>query len=150
MMTANLPLPSLELIHQYVTALSQGDDAAMQVLRAPNFILDWVHGDAFADQPMSRERTNLFWPAWFGGFSEFDFEVSRTIAAEEVVVIQWIFTGTQDGPLGTPVFDPPKEPSGKTIRLRGVSVFDIEAELIVKETMYIDQATLWVELGVTP
>jgi hypothetical protein len=42
------------------------------------------------------------------------------------------------------------EPTGKTIRLRGVSVYDIQDELISKETMYIDFATLWVELGVTP
>ena len=63
---------------------------------------------------------------------------------------QWIFTGTQTGTLGTPVFDTPVEASGKTIRLRGSSVYDIGEGLIQKETMYIDFATLWVELGVTP
>ena len=71
------------------------------------------------------------------------------IAAENVVVTQWVFTGTHTEPLGVPVFDPPQEPTGKTIRLRGVSVYDIDTGLIQKETMYIDLVTLWVELGVT-
>ena len=67
-----------------------------------------------------------------------------------MVVVQWVFTGTQAGSLGPPVFDPPLGQTGKTIRLRGISVYDVQAGLITKETMYIDLATLWVELGVTP
>jgi len=77
-----------------------------------------------------------------------DYEVTRTIAAESVVVIQWTFTGTHDRPLGAPVFDPPLEPTNRTIRLRGVSIYDIKDLLINRETMYIDLATLWVELGI--
>ena len=78
-----------------------------------------------------------------------DYEVTRTIAAENVVVTQWTFIGTFSNTLGVPVFDPPQEPTGKTIRIRGISVYDITAELIQKETMYIDLATLYVELGVS-
>jgi len=141
-------LPSLGLINDYVAALRGRNDAAMQKLRAPDFVLDWVHNDVFADTPLSHDRANLFWSVWFAAFSEMDYEVTRTIAAENVVVAQWIFTGTHTGPLSAPVFDPPENPSGKTIRLRGISVYDIEAGLIQKETMYIDLATLYVELGV--
>ena len=142
-------LPSLAIIHDYVTALHERDNAAMQKLRAPDFILDWVHSDVFADQPITLEMANQFWSIWFAAFSEMDYEITRTIAAKNVVVTQWTFTGTHTGSLSAPVFDPPEEPTGKTIRLRGVSVYDIEGELIQKETMYIDLATLYVELGVT-
>jgi hypothetical protein len=90
-----------------------------------------------------------FWPAWFAGFSEIDYDVTRTIAAESLAIVQWLFMGTHDGPLGIPVFDPPLEPTGKTIRIRGISVYDLSEGAIQKETMYIDLATLWVELGVT-
>jgi steroid delta-isomerase-like uncharacterized protein len=141
---------SLELISQYIAALSDGDHAAMQALRHADFVLDWVHGDAFADSPLNHDETNQFWPAWLSAFSEMDYEVTRTIASESVVVVQWAFTGTQDGPLGPPIFEPALEPSGKTICFRGISVYDIAENLIRKETMYIDLATLWVELGVTP
>ncbi len=142
-------IPSLDLIAKYTAALFERDIETMQTLRAPKFVLDWVHSDAFANQPLSQTETNQFWPTWFAAFAEMDYEVTRTIAAENVVVTQWTFTGTQSNPLGAPVFDPPLEPTGKTIRLRGVSVFDIEGGLIQQETMYIDLATLWVELGVT-
>jgi steroid delta-isomerase-like uncharacterized protein len=150
-MTDNSPdLPSLEIIAKYASALYARDNAAMQNLRSPDFQLDWVHNDAFVNQPLNQAETAQFWPVWFAAFSEMDYEVTRTIAAEDVVVTQWIFTGTHVASLGPPVFDPPQEPTGKTIRIRGISVYDIEAGLIQKETMYIDLATLWVELGVTP
>ena len=144
-------LPTLELITQYVTALRARDNDAMHKLRSPTFVLDWVHNDAYAENtPTDHEGANQFWAAWFDGFPEMDYEITRTIAAENVVVTQWVFTGTQSGLLGTPIFPTPVEASGKTIRLRGVSIFDIEAGSIHKETIYIDFATLWVELGVTP
>jgi steroid delta-isomerase-like uncharacterized protein len=120
----------------------------MQSLRSPDFVLDWVHNDAFANTPATQDAANQFWSTWFAAFSEMDYEITRTIAAEKVVVTQWIFTGTQNNLLR--IYDPPVKPTGKTIRLRGISVYDIEADLIQKETMYIDLATLWVELGVTP
>jgi steroid delta-isomerase-like uncharacterized protein len=140
---------SLHTIEKYIAALRERDTLTMQAMRTSDFVLDWVHMDAFEDRPLSREQTNEFWPAWFAGFSEMDYEVSRTIAAESVVVVQWTFTGTHDGTLGAPIFDPALEPTGKTIRLRGISVYDFQEVLIRQESMYIDLATLWVELGVT-
>lgn len=150
MTDSNPALPSLAVITKYITALRARDNAAMQDLRSSDFVLDWVHNDAAANRPGTLEVANQFWSVWFRAFPEMDYEITRTIAAENVVVTQWVFTGTQAGPLGLPVFDPPLEQTGKTIRLRGISVYDIQAGFITKETMYIDLATLWVELGVTP
>ena len=150
MAESNSKFSSLEIISQYVAAMCARNTVAMQALRDPTFMLDWVHADAFADQPLTHAQTNQFWPAWFAAFSEMDYEVSRTIAAESVVVVQWTFTGTHDESLGSPIFDPPLAPTGRTIQIRGISVYDINEGKIQKETMYIDLATLWVELGVTP
>ena len=140
---------SLQTIEKYITALKARDNLTMEAMRTADFVLDWVHADAFENKPLTRQETNQFWPAWFKGFSEMDYEATRTIAADTVVVVQWTFTGTHDGSLGTPLFDPPLEPTGKTIRLRGVSVYDLDDLLLQRETMYIDLATLWVELGVS-
>ena len=141
--------PSLDLINDYVSALKDRNVDAMRSLWSPDFVLDWVHSDVFVNRPMPHDQTNQFWSTWFAAFGEMDFDVTRTIAAKSVVVTQWTFTGTHTGPLSAPVFDPPQEPTGKTIRLRGVSVYDVKDGLIQKETMYIDLATLYVELGVT-
>ena len=142
------PPASLQLVARYAAALAAQDSAAMAALRAPDYALDYVHLDAFAGKPQSAEETAGFWPAWFAGFPEMDFEITRTIAAESVVVIQWVFTGTQSGPLEPEVFGRQIEPTGRTIRLRGVGVYDVHEGLIQRETLYLDYATLWVELGV--
>lgn len=141
---------ALDTVSGYVKALITGNSQEMHRFCSPDFVLDWVHGDAFEDKPLSIEETKLFWPAWFAGFPEMDYEITRTIAAETVVVTQWIFTGTHTSLLGPPVFNPPLEASGRTIRFRGVSVYDVKDKLIINETTYMDLATLMVELGVTP
>jgi steroid delta-isomerase-like uncharacterized protein len=139
---------ALQVTSQYVAALAARDSVAMHELRAPGFVLDFVHADASAAEPLSAEDTRQFWSAWFVAFPKLDYEVTRTIAAETVVVTQWTFTGTNDGPYAPPVLDRQTEALGKTIRLRGVSFYDISAGLIQRETAYIDFATLMVELGV--
>ena len=143
-------LTALEVVSEYAGALSVRDSERMNVLRSPDFVLDFVNGDATEDRPLSIEQTKEFWPSWFRAFPEMDLEVTRTIAAEEVVVTQWIFTGTNSGSLDPPVFDDPIEPTGRTIRLRGVSIYDVSDGLLQRETMYFDLATLMVELGVEP
>lgn len=139
---------SLEVTAQYVAALAAGDTERMNSLRTADFQLDFVYGDAFASEPLSSEETKQFWPTWLVGFPEMDYEVTRTIAAEEVVVTQWIFTGTHEKPVGPPIFDPPVEPTGRTIMFRGVSIYDVSGGLIKRETAYIDLATIMVEMGV--
>lgn len=129
-------------------AMQRGDMVAMQSLWADDYVLDWVHADAFEDPLSTRERMAQFWPVWLGGFTVYDYEVTRTVAAENLVVIQWIFTGTHTNPIGAPVFDDPLQPRHRTVRFRGVSFLDIENGKIGKETIYLDLATLYVELGV--
>jgi predicted ester cyclase len=120
----------------------------MDSLRAPGFVLDFVYGDASESGPLSSEETEQFWPAWLAGFPEMDYEVTRTIAAKEVVVTQWIFTGTHSKPLGAPIFQQEMEPSGRTVKFRGVSIYDIRDGLIQREAAYVDLATIMVEIGV--
>ena len=141
-------ISSLDVTAQYVAALAARDTARMNALRTTDFELDFVYGDAFASEPLSSEETKQFWPSWLVGFPEMDYEVTRTIAADEVVVTQWVFTGTHKKPIGPPVFDPPVEPTGRTIMFRGVSIYDVGKGLIERETTYMDLATIMVELGV--
>jgi len=140
---------ALDIVSEYTAALMAQDEQRMKTLRTSDFVLDWVYADAFENPPSSAEETHAFWPSWFAGFSEMDYEITRTIAAETVVVTQWTFTGTNDGPLVPPAFGKRMEPSGRTIQFRGVSIYDVRDGLIQRETTYMDLATLMVELGVT-
>ena len=138
---------AFEIVSQFVTALAAQDATSMKSLHAEDYIVDWVYGDAFENPPSSAEESAAFFPAWFAGFDEMDYEIRRTIAAEEVVVTEWIFTGTHTGPLGPPVFEKRLDPSGRTIQFRGVTIYDVRAGRIQRETIYLDLATLLVELG---
>ena len=141
-------LPALQVISEHFTALAAGNSEGMNALRSPDFVLDFVCADAFESGTLSVETAQEFWPSWFTAFPEMDYHVTRTIAAENVIVAQWVFTGTHAGPLGPPIFEERVGPTGRTVRLRGVSIFDVSEGLIRRETTYTDLATLWVELGV--
>jgi steroid delta-isomerase-like uncharacterized protein len=140
---------ALDIVSEYSAALMARNALRMEALRSADFVLDWVYADAFENPHSTAEETHAFWSAWFEGFPEMDYEVTRTIAAETVVVTQWTFTGTNAGPLGPPAFGEHLEPTGRTIQLRGVSIYDVGDGLIQRETTYMDLATLMVELGVT-
>ena len=93
---------ALEVVSQYLAAIVARDSDRMNSLRSQEFVLDFVHADAYENRPMSAVETQMFWPTWFAAFPEFVLEVTRTIAAEEVVITQWIFTATNTGPLDPP------------------------------------------------
>ena len=138
---------AFEVVSQLVAAMAAQDTETMRALHANDYVVDWVYGDAFENPPTSAEESAAFFPAWFVGFGEVDYDVKRTIVADEVVVTEWVFTGTHTGPLGPPVFEEQLDPTGRTIRFRGVTVYDVSGGLIQRETIYMDLATLIVELG---
>ncbi len=139
---------SLDLISSYIAALQARNGEEMVKLRSPEYVRDLVAGDAFLDTISANQEIAQFWTAWFDAFEDMDYEVTRTVAAESVVVLEWTFTGTHTGQLNQDVFGREIEATGNTVRLRGVSVYEIENSLITRETLYIDMATLWLELGV--
>ena len=139
---------ALEIVAEYSAAIAAGDTEKMKSLHASDYLLDWVYADAFENSPRTAQETAKFWPSWFAGFPDMDYEVTRTIAALEVVIVQWVFTGTNSGPLGPPAFRELVEPTGRTIQFRGVTVYDVTDGLICCEATYMDLATLMVELGI--
>ena len=141
---------ALEVAAEYAEALCASDGERMAACRSKGYQLDFVHRDASGGAPLTEGEARQFWSAWFEAFPEMDFEVTRTIAAEEVVVMQWVFTAINDGPISPPIAELTLPPTGKPIKFRGVSIFDLSDGLIQQESMYIDFATFWAELGVTP
>ena len=56
--------------------------------------------------------------------------------------------GNEHGPIEGMLGTDRIEPTGNTVRLRGVTFLDIRDGQIIKETTYSDVATLLIELGV--
>ena len=145
------PRSSLQIVSEFVTAIASRDAVRMNSLCSKDWVLDFVHLDASGTKPLSVEDSQKFWSAWFNAFpNEYDFEVTRTIVADEVVVAQWIFTGTFSGAMEPPVFEKRVEPTGQTMQFRAVSIYDIHDGLITRETLYMDLATMIVEMGIEP
>ena len=140
---------ALQTASLYTEAISSGDIESMKALYAENFTLDFVARDAFEGQALTVEEAAQFWGSWFEAFPERDYQVTRSIAAEEIVVTQWIFIGTNTGPLMPLIFEEQRVGTGQTVRFRGVSVYDIKEGMLERETTYLDLGTLLVELGAT-
>ena len=140
---------ALETAVRYSKSLADGDLDGMKELYSEDFKLDFVARDAFEGSELSASEAVEFWESWFRAFPERDYQVTRTIAGEEIVVMQWTFIGTNTGALMPLIFEEPKPPTGKTVRFRGVSVYEISGGKFARETTYLDLGTLLVELGVT-
>ena len=138
---------ALDVVSRLVAAMAERDIETMQSLHAEDYVVDWVYGDAFENPPVAAQESAAFFPAWFVAFEDIDYDVQRTIAGEAVVVTEWVFTGTHTGRLGPPVFEEHLEPTGRTIQFRGATIYDVTGGLIQRETVYMDLATLLVELG---
>ena len=139
----------LSIVTEYLDAIGEVDSERMEALQTDDFMLDFVHRDAFAQAPLTQKDAAVFWTAWFAAFPEMDFHVTRTIVTDQVVVTEWIFTGIHTGSLEPPVFEKCIPPTGKTIKFRGVSIYELHEGHIQCLQMYLDMATVLVELGVT-
>ena len=140
---------ALQVASRYAQAILSGDIESMEALYADNFRLDFVARDAFEGETLSVQEAAQFWRSWFEAFPERDYQVTRSIGALEIVVTQWVFIGTNTGPLMPLIFEDQRPGTGKTVRFRGVSVYDIKGGMLERETTYLDLGTLLVELGAT-
>lgn len=142
-------LTALEIASQYAKALASRNEECLQRLRATTYTLDAVHLDGFGANPLTETEAKEMYSALFTGFPDSSFAVKRTIAATEVVVQEWTFTGTNTGrfDLWPYAHSANQKPGGKRVRLRGITIYDISRELIQRETIYMDSVTLAVELG---
>ena len=138
----------MDVVSDYIEALKQTDSNRMQTLRSEDYVMDFVAGDAFSESVVSNTGIHLFWTTWFHGLSDFSYQVSRTFSAKHFVITEWILTGIHIGQLGPPMSEKTISPSGERISYRGVSIYEVNNQQIQKETLYMDLATIWVELGV--
>src|SRR4051812_34243727 len=68
------------------------------------------------------------------------------IARGDVVAVEWVYSGTNSGPLATP--DGVLPPTGRAVTLRGASFLRFNsAGLIVEEHRYYDRSSFFQQLG---
>jgi predicted ester cyclase len=83
----------------------------------------------------------------FAAFPDAQYEIQRTIAAEELVVQEWCFSGRLTGQLEVGPVAGTFPPNGRSVRLRGVTIYEVQGANITRETVYLDNTNCAVELG---
>ena len=108
-------ITALDVISEYTQALADRNVDGMISLRSERYVRDFAHMDVFNRGPVSSSESQRFWHALFAAFPELDYEVSCTLAAEDVVATRWTFTATNSGPVSPPIVPSPLAATGRTV-----------------------------------
>lgn len=98
---------------------------------------------------MNKEQDRMYLQNFLTAFPDLHFETTLAVAQGDHVVINWVVSGTHDGPLGTPSGGA-IEPTGKKITVPGSSTYQIKDGKIARSATYWDMAGLLGQLGLLP
>jgi predicted ester cyclase len=82
-----------------------------------------------------------FWEA----FPDGRLEILRSIGERSLAAAEGVFTGTHTGILRTPNGDVP--PTGRTVNIRWMALYEVRGEEIATEHLYFDQSEFMTQLG---
>lgn len=131
---------NLELARRFFEEVwNQGDEAAID---------RYIAADARGNDPTfgaGREAFRTQWRRWRAAFPDLHFAVEEVVADNDRVVTRWTLTGTHTGAefLGVP-------PSGRTIRVSGMSLDHIRNGQIAAGFDAWDELGLYRQLGLLP
>jgi hypothetical protein len=92
------------------------------------------------------QEITSFFALYFEGFPDLQITPLNTTVCDNVVVTEWVLTGTHSGPFLVPggqVIGP----TGRCVSVRGCSVRTIENRLALIHRVYYDQLELFSQLG---
>ena len=135
-----------DLAKKWTDAFNKHDARAV----AANYAQDSVAYDPFYPEPLKgRAAIEKDAADFFRAFPDIHFEVINLFDKGDRAAGEVKMTGTNSGPLATPMGEVP--PTGKRIDLRGALVGRLNAEnLIVEERRYYDTGTMMKQLGLAP
>jgi steroid delta-isomerase-like uncharacterized protein len=123
-----------------VDAYSQGRLELLDQLLAP----DYADRDAPPGFPPNRDGVRELMRSFRTAFPDLRFEVDDELADGDQVAVRYTVTGTHQGPLmGMP-------PTGKPIRIRGISIYRIAAGQLQEAWVQYDALGMLRQLGGVP
>ena len=121
-------------------AASQHKPDLIDELFAPDYVLH----DPANPMVQDRETFKQFLEGHYVAFPDVQWIVEDVVAEGDRVVVRWTLTGTHQGPLlGIP-------PTGKKVRMRGISIYRIAGGKIAEEWAVSDVMGFMQQLGVIP
>lgn len=80
------------------------------------------------------------------GFPDFDVGVEDVIAGDDRIVARWVASGTHEGELPELGLDP----TGESATWEGVTIYELDGEMVTEAWWYYDMMTILTQLGVVP
>lgn len=113
----------VDLVVRFNDALNMRDLDAVMRLMTPDCVFENTHpspdGTRYEGQPAVRE----FWERFFAGASETRIEIEEIFAADQRVIMRWIYTWR--GPLGD------------TGHIRGIDLYTLRDGIIAEKLSYV-------------
>jgi steroid delta-isomerase-like uncharacterized protein len=130
-----------ELVRASFEALGRHDLAAMAELYHPDVVED------IAPVGILRGRDEVldFFRGVFAALPDFEIAITRLVASEQRVVVEWRMGGNFTGAPFQGI-----EATGKRIDLRGMDMFEVEDGAIVSNTAFYDGAEFARQVGMMP
>jgi steroid delta-isomerase-like uncharacterized protein len=102
-----------------------------------------------APGPMNQEQTRAYIQGFLTAFPDLHYDVSRTVAKDDNVVMHWTASGSHTGPLATPS-GASIPATGKRAVVPGSTTFDIQHGKVQHAWIFFDMASLLIQLGLMP
>lgn len=122
-----------------IADLSRGDLEAVLAYYTDDVYFE----DVTVPEPCrTKDEMRQFMAIFYRGFPDLHIEVTNCIACgSDTVVAEYDLVGTHTGEfVGHP-------PTGRSFRIKAVSVYEHNNELFTRETVYYDSASLFGQLG---
>jgi steroid delta-isomerase-like uncharacterized protein len=94
------------------------------------------------------EGLRQFVQYWLGAFPDYRQEITNLVADDHSVAIEFIFRGTNTGPLPMPDGEIP--PTGRSLNNRSAAFFRMENGKVASYHLYADVLSIMQQLGLAP
>lgn len=121
------------------------------IARDPDRMVEHGHPERYTDDIVAigefrgRNAVREFFAELFEAMPDYDMEIEQVIADSTAVAVRWGASGTFDGGPFQGI-----QPSGRRVEIRGVDVFEVDGEHIVRNTVYYDGAAFARQIGMLP
>jgi steroid delta-isomerase-like uncharacterized protein len=97
----------------------------------------------------NRQQSKAGIQGYMDAFPDLKFEVLRRIAQDQYVVLDWVATGTHNGPMSTPSGNT-IPPTGKFGKIYGSTTYEFRDGKIAHSWTYWDRVAMLDQLGLLP
>jgi len=144
MMSVTEKNANVQVALQLMDAFNRRDFSHWGSMLADGFQASYP-GAPLLNAEQARQYNQSFLPA----FPDLHFAVERTLVDGDRVVVEWVASGTHDGPL-TAASGATIPPTHRHGSVAGVLISEIRDGKIAREQTYWDQFSLLQQLGVVP